>query len=371
MKYSAWHIIAFLFTLIGILAILFVVGISFFFHRFNVNQVVNDKITDLELISNTIAGPSWTVKESYPGTIENTFRGVLKMPGVKFIRLISSESNIIEKSGNIDEVNNVNIDNLPLFSRDVSVRDGTLDGELIKEFSIKTRDGSDLWMGVSLINVKKNILFSAVLMGIVAMVLMTITIMVVFLLVRYVFMSPLAVLMSAFGKLKNSDYDVQLGKARIIEMQEVFDSFNQMVAKVKEAEVKLAEELKRAKEIDRMKSEFISVAAHQLRTPLSAVKWTMKMLIDGDIGHLTHEQRTFLMQGYISNERIINLVNDLLNVARIEEGRFGYKFAMIQIEDLIESIVLDIKHKVKEKELDFKFERSGLPKPPKIKIDPS
>jgi two-component system phosphate regulon sensor histidine kinase PhoR len=81
----------------------------------------------------------------------------------------------------------------------------------------------------------------------------------------------------------------------------------------------------REKMVERMKTEFVSVAAHQLRTPLSAIKWTLKMLLEGDVGELNTEQKEFLNKTYISNERMIGLINDLLNVTRIEEGRYLYK----------------------------------------------
>lgn len=91
--------------------------------------------------------------------------------------------------------------------------------------------------------------------------------------------------------------------------------------------------------IDQMKTEFVSVAAHQLRTPLSAIKWTIRMILDGDTGELNDEQRDFLGKTYESNERMINLVNDLLNVTRIDEGRFIYKTEPMQLEDIVDEMV--------------------------------
>jgi signal transduction histidine kinase len=369
MKYSIWRIIFFLLAFIGIVGLFFVLSISFFFYKYNIDQATTKKIIELEFISNTVAGPSWTVKESYPGTIENVFRGVLKMPGTKFIRIVDEENKTIEKSDDSAE-ENMAVNNLPEFNREVTMREGILNGEQIKEFSIKARDGSNLWLGVSFAEVKKNILYSAALIGLITLLLFSATVIIAYLLVRNIVVSPLKNLSNAFEKLKNKDYNVQLGDTRISELRNVFQSFNAMSAKVKEAEEKITEELNRTKQLDKIKSEFISVAAHQLRTPLSAVKWTLKMIIDGDLGSLNAEQKTFLMQGYQTNERTIRLVNDFLNVVRIEEGRFGYELTSIHIEDLIDNIIQEFTHRVKEKGIAFFYDK---PKDrlPIVKIDPS
>ncbi len=94
-------------------------------------------------------------------------------------------------------------------------------------------------------------------------------------------------------------------------------------------------DITREKNIERMKSEFVSISAHQLRTPLSAIKWSLKMLLDGDLGPINQGQKEFLEKAYASNERMIRLINDLLNVAKIEEGRFLFS---PQLEDLKEII---------------------------------
>ena len=127
-------------------------------------------------------------------------------------------------------------------------------------------------------------------------------------------------------------------------------------------------DITREKEIEKMKSEFVSLAAHQLRTPLSAIKWTLKMVLDGDIGKITEEQREYLEKSYISNERMIALINDLLNVSRIEEGRYLYKPDYVQFEDLVVSVIDNYQRELEAKKIKFKFEKPKE-KIPKLKID--
>ena len=127
-------------------------------------------------------------------------------------------------------------------------------------------------------------------------------------------------------------------------------------------------DITREREIERLKTEFVSIAAHQLRTPLSAIKWTLKMLIDGDIGSLTPEQIEFLMKGYQSNERMIILINDLLNVARIEEGKIIYDLLYSSLEKIIEEIIDRLLPVAKNKNIKLIFNKPQKPSP-KIKID--
>jgi signal transduction histidine kinase len=96
----------------------------------------------------------------------------------------------------------------------------------------------------------------------------------------------------------------------------------------------------RQKRLDAMKSEFVSIVSHQLRTPLSCVKWILNMAQSGDLGDLTPEQKDFLLKAYNSNEHMIELVNDLLNVSRIEEGHMAFHHAPLDLKKLVEDILL-------------------------------
>jgi len=74
-------------------------------------------------------------------------------------------------------------------------------------------------------------------------------------------------------------------------------------------------------EIERAKTEFVSIASHQLSAPLTAIRWNVEMLLNEDAGPLSAKQQTYLSDVLESNRRMIRLVNDLLNVSRLEEGR--------------------------------------------------
>lgn len=81
----------------------------------------------------------------------------------------------------------------------------------------------------------------------------------------------------------------------------------------------------RLEELDAIKTEFVSIAAHQLRTPLTGIRWSYQTLLDGDTGAVSQEQRRLLESGLGATLRMVDLVNDLLSVARIEEGKFGIR----------------------------------------------
>lgn len=128
--------------------------------------------------------------------------------------------------------------------------------------------------------------------------------------------------------------------------------------------LKMIRDITHEKEVDTMKSELISIVSHQLRTPLSAVKWGIKMLLDGDAGEVSKEQKDILAKGYRSNERMIHLVNDLLNISRIEEGKFQYKFAASSIENLVDTTIKEFSYFLEEKQISLKYQKGEKPAPP-------
>lgn len=132
-----------------------------------------------------------------------------------------------------------------------------------------------------------------------------------------------------------------------------------------------AEVQKLYEEVDRLskaKSEFISIVSHQLRTPLTAIKGYVSMMLDGDYGKVVDGQRAKLEGVYQSNEKLISFINDLLNVSRIEKGKIELELGKGRIEDIITGEVEELKIKAREKNLYLNWERPKEPFP-ELSID--
>lgn len=111
---------------------------------------------------------------------------------------------------------------------------------------------------------------------------------------------------------------------------------------------------RRLKEVDKMKDEFISIASHELRTPITTLKGYLSMALEGDYGELNEVGKKGFKIMEASVNRLGSLVEDLLNVSRIEQNRLLVKRAPIELPALLDSIVAEFELRVKEKGLVMK-----------------
>ena len=91
---------------------------------------------------------------------------------------------------------------------------------------------------------------------------------------------------------------------------------------IDEATAELRKANSELKRLDATKDEFVSMASHQLRTPLTSVKGYLSMVLEGDAGELNDDQRRLLTEAYSSSERMVGLIGDFLNVSRLQNGKF-------------------------------------------------
>ncbi len=112
---------------------------------------------------------------------------------------------------------------------------------------------------------------------------------------------------------------------------------------------------KRLQNLEQAKSKFISVTTHQLRTPLAAIKWTFHMLLSGNLGTISDDQRNFMQKGYDGTQRIITIINDLLNVDYIEADKSDYNFIAVNLVDLVDSIIFEFTNQAESKKIKLTF----------------
>jgi signal transduction histidine kinase len=129
---------------------------------------------------------------------------------------------------------------------------------------------------------------------------------------------------------------------------------------------KATEKLRRANQrlraLDKLKDEFVSVTSHELRTPMTAVKSYLWMVLHKSRGKLDKKGEEYLNRAYISTQRTINLVNDMLDVSRIEGGRFEIKKDKVNIVKIARNVASELKFKAEEKKIALTVGDGEIPK---------
>lgn len=129
----------------------------------------------------------------------------------------------------------------------------------------------------------------------------------------------------------------------------------------------VAIDVSKNKGLNQAKTDFVTIASHQLRTPLSIIKWYVDYLINEDAGRINEEQEKYLKEIYLSNERLIELVNGLLDVSRIDLGTFSIDPEPMDIISRAEEALNKFKEEINTKKLKI---IKSFDKIPIINLDP-
>ena len=118
-------------------------------------------------------------------------------------------------------------------------------------------------------------------------------------------------------------------------VQVVRDLNTHLEQRVSSATRELRTSNKRLMELDATKDEFVSMASHQLRTPLTSVKGYISMVLEGDAGKITPTQRQLLSEAFASSERMVHLIGDFLNVSRLQTGKFMIDYRIADLARVV------------------------------------
>lgn len=112
---------------------------------------------------------------------------------------------------------------------------------------------------------------------------------------------------------------------------------------------------RKLQKLERLKSEFISIVSHELRTPLTAIKNAMDIILSGKAGEMTENIEKFVLMGKRNAIRLSGIINDLLDISKIEAGKMDFKFELMHVEPVIEYVKNNLTEVAAEKNLIIKF----------------
>ncbi len=127
--------------------------------------------------------------------------------------------------------------------------------------------------------------------------------------------------------------------------------------KIEEATKQLRHANHRLRELDATKDEFISMASHQLRTPLTTIKGYLSMVLEGDVGPVTKNERQMIQQAFDSAERMVFLIADLLNVSRLQSGKFVIENKPTDLAKMVEAEVAQLKETAENHHLTLTYKK--------------
>jgi two-component system phosphate regulon sensor histidine kinase PhoR len=159
-------------------------------------------------------------------------------------------------------------------------------------------------------------------------------------------------ILGALERISAGDLLVQLPQAGSDELKQVSELTNQIVGKLKNDIAKL-------EKLERMRSEFLANVSHELRTPIFSIQGFIETLIDGAVDD-PNVNRDFLQKAYKHAERLNALLNDLIEISRIESGEMRMSFRYFNISEFLESVVDEMREKAGKKSIKIVCDLNSL-----------
>lgn len=129
--------------------------------------------------------------------------------------------------------------------------------------------------------------------------------------------------------------------------------------KIESLAFQLAAANKELKQLDVAKSEFISIASHQLRAPLTIIKGYVSMFLEGSLGAITTATREAMQKVAISAEQLVKLISDLLDLSRIEAGKMSYEFREVALDEITAEVLKQFAEQAKSKGLELSYRKDA------------
>lgn len=167
--------------------------------------------------------------------------------------------------------------------------------------------------------------------------------------------------------LKTISNELSIAIQNTISIEEIKDLNDSLKQRIDDATKELRSSNRQLQKLDKAKDEFISMASHQLRTPLTSIKGYLDMVLDGDLGKITATQRTVLSEAYISSERMVTLINDFLNVSRLQTGKFMIDKRQVDMAEMVKEQATMLE--VMARQHDLKMDLQISPDLPLIMAD--
>lgn len=151
--------------------------------------------------------------------------------------------------------------------------------------------------------------------------------------------------------------EILLAMQNVFRIKQLIEFNKSLEDRITHATKELRHTNEKLKALDEAKDEFISMASHQLRTPLTSIKGYISLILDGDMGKVPSKQRKMLSEAFSSSQRMVYLISDLLNVSRLKTGKFLIEPVPLYLPDVIEEEIDQVKELAEVKNIKIKYQK--------------